>query len=149
MERNPLLPPVTPESAPFWEGAGRGELRVQRCIDTERLIFPPRTLSPWGRHRTPEWVAVSGFGTIWSYVVVHPPLLPYFAERAPYNVLVVSLDEDSRVRLVGNWVSGAGEWPSAPRGGQPSIGERVKVVFDPPVEGHAFPRWMSVPGQRE
>jgi len=149
MEGNPLLPPLTPESAPFWEGAARGELRVQRCIDTGHLVFPPRPLSPWGRHLVPEWVTVSGLGSVWSYVVVHPPLLPYFAERAPYNVVVVSLDEDPGVRLVGNWVSGAGEWPSTPRDGPPSIGERVQVVFDPPMDGRALPRWVSVLGASE
>ncbi len=145
-EDHPLLPSRTPESTPFWEGAARGELRLQRCVDTGRLLFPPRALSPWGGHRAPEWVTVSGLGSIWSYVLVHPPLLPYFGERAPYNVVLVSLDEDPAVRLVGNWVSGVGAWPSTPREGPPSIGERVQVVFDPPLDGVALPRWVSVPG---
>ena len=37
-------------------------------------------------------------------MVAHPPLLPWFAERAPYNVIVVALDEDPTIRLVGNLV---------------------------------------------
>ena len=98
---NPLRPPVTPESEPFWEGALRGELRVQRCLDTGRLLFPPRLLSPFGAHREPEWVSVSGRGSVWSFVAAHPPLLPYFNERAPYNVILVALEEDPRVRLRG------------------------------------------------
>lgn len=148
-DRNPLLPPVTPDSAPFWEGASRGELRVQRCPDTGRLLFPPRPLSPWGGHREPEWVALSGRGSIWSFVVVHPPLLPYFADRAPYNVVVVALEEDPTVRLVGNWVHAAGAWPAAPDAAEPTIGERVRVVFDPPEGGVALPRWVSDPSERE
>ena len=35
----------------------------------------------------------------------HPPLLPAFAELAPYNVVVVALDEDPALRLVGNLVA--------------------------------------------
>lgn len=149
MEGNPLLPPVTAESAPFWEGAAQGELRVQRCTDTRRLFFPPRSISPWGTHRAPEWVGVSGLARIWSYVMVHPPLLPYFGERAPYNVVIVALDEDPRLRMVGNWVSEVGEWSRSPGGEEPSIGGRVKVVFDSPVEGVALPRWISDPDRLE
>ena len=55
-----LMPPVDETNAAFWEGARIGELRVQRCVDTGRLIFPPRSRSPWGLHAEPAWeVAVS------------------------------------------------------------------------------------------
>lgn len=142
-DSHPLSPPPTPESQPFWEGTSRGELRVQRCRDTGRLLFPPRLLSPWGSHREPEWVAVSGRGTIWSFVMAHPPLLPYFAERAPYNVVLVALEEDTNVRMVGNWVAGQGRWPEAPDARPPAIGDRVQVVFDPLESGIWLPRWVS------
>ena len=75
MAEGPVLPVPEPEALPFFEAAARGELRVQRCVDTGRLIFPPRPMSPWGEHREPEWVTVSGRGNIWSFVVPHPPLL--------------------------------------------------------------------------
>ena len=44
--------------------------------------------------------------TVWSYVVPHPPLLAPYSDLAPYNVIVVSLDEDPNLRFVGNLVSG-------------------------------------------
>jgi hypothetical protein len=146
-DENPLRPPVTPESEPFWEGALRGELRVQRCLDTGRLLFPPRLLSPFGAHREPEWVSVSGRGSVWSFVAAHPPLLPYFNERAPYNVILVALEEDPRVRLVGNLVSGESAWPGENSGPKPRIGQLVRAVFDPPEEGIALPRWIPVEGE--
>jgi uncharacterized OB-fold protein len=147
---NPLLPPINEENETFWQAARRGELWLQRCRDTERFLFPPRLLSPWGRHRAPEWVAVSGRGVIWSYVVPHPPLLPYFSERAPYNVILVALEEDPRIRLVGNLVARqAGELNEV----DPEtieIGTPVRVVFDPPhpsgpSEGEPpLPRWLRI-----
>ncbi len=142
MSGNPLLPPVDEDNEAFWEGARRGELRVQRCLDTGRLIFPPRPLSPWGGHAAPEWVAVSGRGTIWSYVVPHPPLLPYFGERAPYNVILVALEEDPSIRLVGNLLAReGGEWNEI----DPAtieIGTPVRVVFDPTEPEFPLPRWV-------
>jgi hypothetical protein len=54
-----------------------------------------------------EWEVMSGHGTIWSFVVPHPPLLPAYAELAPYNAIIVSLDEDPSLRFVGNLVTSA------------------------------------------
>jgi hypothetical protein len=82
---------------------------------------------------------MSGKGRIWSYVVPHPPLLPAYAELAPYNVIVVELAEAPRVRLVGNLVSGA----DAPLGSLPPerirIGAKVQVVFERTAH---LPQWI-------
>ena len=43
----------------------------------------------------------SGRGTVWSFVVPHPPLLPAYAEQAPYNVIVVALGPDEHLPAVG------------------------------------------------
>ena len=137
-----LLPPIEPESAPFFEGTRNGELRVQRCIDTGRLIFPPRAASPWGTHAAPEWVTVSGRGRVWSVVVPHPPLLPQFGDVAPYNVVVVELDEDPTVRLVGNVVSEAGAPLDSVEPHSVEIGARVRDVFDAVTDEITLPRWV-------
>jgi uncharacterized OB-fold protein len=137
-----LLPAVDEDAAPFWEGCRRGELRVQRCAGTGRLIFPPRPMSPWDPHREPTWTAVSGRGTIWSFVVPHPPLLPQFAERAPYNVIAVALDEDPAVRLIGNLVARAGGPIDEIDPRTIEIGARVRVVFERVSDAIHMPRWM-------
>jgi uncharacterized OB-fold protein len=36
---------------------------------------------------------VAGTGTVASYTVLYPPVLPAFADRVPYNAVVVQLDE--------------------------------------------------------
>lgn len=137
-----LLPPIDPVAAPFWEGARRGELRLQQCSQTGRLIFPPRPMSPWAPRAEPRWTAVSGRGTIWSFVVPHPPLLPQFAELAPYNVILVALEEDARVRLVGNLVPEAGAAINAIDPVSIEIGARVRVVFERVSDEIHLPRWL-------
>jgi uncharacterized OB-fold protein len=133
---------IDAHSAPFFEGCRKGELRVQQCSATSRLIFPPRPLSPWAPHAKPSWTRVSGRGTIWSFVVPHPPLLPPFDALAPYNVILVALDEDPAVRLVGNLLPAEGAGigdidPAAIR-----IGARVRVVFERVTDEITLPRWV-------
>ena len=137
-----LLPVIDEDSAPFWEAARRGELVMQGCASCGRLRFPPRPMCPRCQSLDHEWVPMSGRGTVWSFVVPHPPLLPAFAELAPYNVVVVALDEDPALRLVGNLVAS----PEGPINEiDPEtirIGMPVRVVFQAAGEDIVLPRWM-------
>lgn len=137
-----LLPQIDEDSAPFFEGARRGELRIQRCSETGRFIFPPRPISPWAPAAAPVWTTVSGRGTIWSYVVPHPPLLPQFGEIAPYNVILVALDEDPMIRLVGNLVARAGGPINEVDPSAIEIGSAVRVVFERIDDTISLPRWV-------
>lgn len=138
-----LRPVPWGDAAAFWEGVARGKLRVPRCPDTGRLFFPPTPVSPYGSHRPPDWVPVSGRGRIWSFIVPHPPLMAQFADLRPFPVAVVELDEDRRVRLVGPVVAAPGAHLDSLDPGTLSIGQRV-VVDLPAVDGDeaVVPRWI-------
>ena len=142
MITDPPLPLVDELTAPFWEGALAGELRMQTCAECGRMRFPPRPMCPWCRSLVSAWRGVSGRGTVWSCVVPHPPLLPAFEPVAPYNVVVVALDEDPMLRLVGNLVAS----PDGPINeidpATIGIGERVRVVFQRVADDVALPRWV-------
>ena len=129
------------DSGPFWEAAARGELRVQRCADCGRRRLPPRPMCPACRSLRHDWEVMSGRGTIWSFVVPHPPLLPAYAELAPYNVITVALTEDPNLRLVGNLVASASGAINEIDPATIRIGEPVHVVFQT-VDGVALPRWV-------
>ncbi|MFE7167077.1 Zn-ribbon domain-containing OB-fold protein [Streptomyces sp. NPDC057616] len=134
-----MLSPVTDaDGAPFWGYARQGELRVQACASCGELRFPPRPCCPHCRSFESEWRRVCGQGRIWSYVVPHPPLLPGYAEQAPYNVVVVELAEAPRIRLVGNLVAEAGARLDSVPPERIRIGARVQVVFD----ADGLPRWV-------
>jgi uncharacterized OB-fold protein len=89
-----------------------------------------------------DWPVMSGRATIWSFVVSHPPLLPAYAALAPYNVIVVALDEDQTIRLVGNLVSNDNGAINEVDPSTMEIGEPVRVVFQLIDEGTALPRWV-------
>ncbi len=142
MSQDLLLPFIDDDSEPFWEGTRRGELRMQQCAETGRLIFPPRPMSPWGQHTEPTWITVSGRGTIWSFAVPHPPLLPQFAELAPYNVILVALEEDPTIRMIGNLVAREGGPIDEIDPASIEIGTPVRAVFERVTEEIAMPRWV-------
>jgi uncharacterized OB-fold protein len=91
-----------------------------------------------------RWDLMSGKGSVWSWVVAHPPLLPAFQAFAPYVVAVVSLDEDEDLRLVANLVSGPDSDINSVPPESVTIGMPVGVVFQPAGEDIVLPRWMPV-----
>lgn len=142
METSWLLPDLDDdESRPFWEWTARGELRIQHCADCGRPRMPPRPMCPACNSLRNDWKPMSGRGAVWSFVVAHPPLLPAFAALAPYNVVVVALEEHPGLRLVGNLVAS----PDGPINEvDPTtirIGEPVHVVFQKVDDVH-LPRWL-------
>lgn len=136
-----LLPVPDDDGAPFWEYAARGELRVQSCAGCGELRFPPRPCCPHCQSFDSEWRRMSGRGRIWSYVLPHPPLLPAYAEQAPYNAVVVELAEAPRIRLVGNVVTTPDARLDSLDPAKLRIGAPVKVAFTD-QDGMRVPRWL-------
>lgn len=142
MESAFLLPNVEdPDSAGFWAGTAAGELRMQRCADCGVRRMPPRPMCFACRSLRHVWEPLSGRGTVWSFVVVHPPLLPAYAALAPYNVITVALDEDPALRLVGNLIAAPDAAINSVDPATIRIGEPVRVVFQS-IDDVALPRWL-------
>jgi uncharacterized OB-fold protein len=138
-----LLPDAEdPEAAEFWAGCARNELLVQTCTSCGLRRMPPRPMCPRCRSLEFRWDEMSGRGTIWSFIVPHPPLLPAYQELAPYNVIVVALDEDPTLRMVGNLVATPDGAINEIDPVTIRIGEPVHAVFQR-VEDVVLPRWMK------
>jgi len=123
------LPQIDEENRPFWEGCQQGELRVQKCTNCGHI----RHLSPAcpqclkSGH---EWIAASGKGTVYSWIVVHQRYNRAFEEELPYNVTIVELEEGPRI--VTSLVDVENENIKA--------GTPVEVVFDPVTDEITLPR---------
>jgi uncharacterized OB-fold protein len=86
--------PVPDEaSAPFFEGAARGELMLQRCGSCGAFMWPvkPRCVECFSD--AVEWTPASGRAELYSFVVVHQRY-PGFEE--PYIVATVVTPEGVR-----------------------------------------------------
>jgi uncharacterized OB-fold protein len=142
METAWLLPDLRdPTTAPFWEGCARGELLVQACASCGLRRMPPRPMCPHCRSLETRWELTSGRGRVWSFIVPHPPLLPAFAEVAPYNALIVELEEDPMIRFAGNLVTSADGEINEIDPATIEIGEPVQVVFHQ-IDDVSLPRWI-------
>ena len=137
-----LLPDLDDEtSAAFWAGTERGELLVQACGACGVWRMPPRPMCHRCQSISVRWVATSGRATIWSFIVPRPPLLPAYAELAPYNAIVVALDEDPAIRFVGNLLASPDGAINDIDPATITIGEPVRVVFQT-VDDVSLPRWV-------
>ncbi len=87
------VPPVTPETAPWWAGCARGELLLQRCAACGHKQHYPRQLCAACGHRELVWEAASGRGRIRSYTVIRRAVSAAFAEDTPYVVALIELEE--------------------------------------------------------
>jgi uncharacterized OB-fold protein len=95
------------DTAPFWDGCRGHRLLLQRCDECATWRFPPRPRCPACRSDRADWREASGRGAVESYTICHPPVLPAFADRAPYDVIVVRLEEGPLI--VSNLTSGSPE----------------------------------------
>jgi uncharacterized OB-fold protein/acyl dehydratase len=136
-------PAITHDNAFFFEGVRQGTLLIQRCVACSRLRHPPRpACASCGSF---EWdtVTSSGWGTVFSFVVVHHPQVTGF--DYPLPIAVVELEEGTR--LVADLI---GVEPADVRIGMSVFAEMVAVddeltlpMFRPAVplgaEGGAVP----------
>ena len=83
-----------------------------------------------GRYWMPYRQAVSGRGRIWSFIEVHPPVLPAFMPYAPYPVVLVELEEAVGLRLVGNVVHQRGAGIDSVNLSELEIGRPVTALID-------------------
>ena len=90
-------PAVTPETAPYWDGARTGKLLLQRCVGCRAVRFYPRRACPSCWSEDAEWIEASGQGRVHSFTVIHRPPAPAFASRVPYVVALVDLAEGPRM----------------------------------------------------
>ena len=142
LEGWPLPATEDPQDETFWKKTKEGKHVVEACSDCGRLRFPPRPMCPWCQSQATEWKEMSGKGRIWSFCVSHPPLIPVFAERAPYPVVIVELDEDPTIRMVGNLVASKDGEINEVDLDKIQIGEAVSVVFHEMADDVTLPRWV-------
>jgi uncharacterized OB-fold protein len=130
------LPTPSPLTRPFWEGTALGEFRIQTCGRCGAAIFYPRPSCTACGSPELSWRAASGRGTVYTYTVARRPTHPAFADRVPYVIAIVELEEGPRVTT-----EIVGCDPDAVR-----IGLPVRVDFEPPVDGIALPVFRPAAG---
>jgi hypothetical protein len=113
-------PHPSPVSRPFWDACARHELVLQRCAACSAAVFYPRPGCPACGSTRLEWEPASGSGTLYSYTVARRATHRKLADRVPYVIAIVELDEGPRLTstVVGTDVDAL------------TIGARLQVDFE-------------------
>ncbi len=142
IETIPLPTTDDPVDCAFWQSCLNGTLLIQSCSDCGHVQHPPRAMCPRCQSMELAWIPASGNGTIWSYTIPHPPLLPAFAEIAPYIVAVVEPDDFPGIRIVGALADPTGGTIGGIAPDAVAIGAPVRLTFVRLADDVALPCWF-------
>ena len=124
-ERNPL-------NTPYWDSLAGGALSFQRCSSCGHAWLPVRSECPHCLEADWAWEAATGGAKLISWVVYHTAFHPAFANRLPYTVAVVELDDGPR--LLSNVLG-------VDAGSPLTIDQRLRLVIED-ESGTAVPRFV-------
>jgi uncharacterized OB-fold protein len=100
-------PPMSTAGEPYWEATRDRRLVLPWCLGCGRAHWFPREACPHCLGGEIEWRDASGRGVVHAASVMPKPAMPMLADRVPYVVALVDLDEG--VRLMTNIVEVAAE----------------------------------------
>jgi uncharacterized OB-fold protein len=127
-----IAPSTTRDTQFFWDGVKTNRLLIQRCSACRALRHPPRPMCPRCNALTWDTVESSGRGRVYSFVMPQHPPFPWMEQ--PYIVVLVELDEGTR--LVSNLCG------IAP--GAVTIGMPVEVFYEQFDDGLVLPQFRPV-----
>lgn len=128
------VPTIDADGARYWEGARAGKLLLQRCGGCGVVRFYPRHLCPACWSPDHAWIEASGRGRVHSFTIIHRPPSPEFADRVPYVVALIDLDEGPRMmtNVIGDAALSV------------AIDDPVAVTFEERAGGFMLPQFTRV-----
>ena len=120
--------------APVWDACREHVFLVHRCTACGRAYWPASTCLDHGS-ASMAWEPASGRGEVFTFTVVHHAYDPSLADRLPYAVAVVRLDEGPFFHT-----DVVGCDPAAVH-----VGMRVHAVFDDLDDEATIPRFTPDP----
>lgn len=115
---------------PMWDSIGARAMKLQCCKGCGAFRYPPGPVCPECLSEESEWTALSGRGTIASWVIFHRGYLP--AYPPPYNVIAVRLAEGPIMISNLEGPGPQGSWIGAP----------VSLVYATMPDGFVLPRFV-------
>jgi uncharacterized protein len=132
------LPTITSEARPFWEGAAKQKLLMQRCLECSAYIWTPRpSCFECGSENT-QWQELSGCGEVYSFTVIRQVVgraaSQAFEQDIPYVIAWIDLDEGPRMitNVIGCPVENV------------KLGMKVSVIFEQQSPDIWLPKFKPV-----
>ena len=132
-----LIPVPDALSQPFWDAVSERRLVLQHCSACDRLQYPPQQdCQDCGLAATLAWKEVQGKAHIAAYIVIEDGRLIRRMSDQPYNLAMVTLDEDPRVNFYSN-LPGTSPY-------EVPVGAAVEVTFEEVAPGRLIHEWRVV-----
>jgi uncharacterized protein len=132
-----LIPFPDTLSQPFWDAVNERRLVLQHCSACDRLQYPPQqACHVCGSPANLAWKEVLGKGHIAAYIVIEDGRLNRRMPDQPYNLAMVTLDEDPRVNFYSN-LPGISPY-------EVPVGAAVEVTFEEVAAGRLIHEWRVV-----
>jgi uncharacterized OB-fold protein len=130
--------PVPDEATkPFWRGAQRGNLMIQKCSSCGNYYHPPEPFCLKCLSEDLVFVQVSGYGRIRGYSEVRAGARHgFFKDAVPYIIASIELTEQADLILYSN-IRGA-------KLADVSVGAEVKAIFESASDGMTIPEFKLV-----
>jgi uncharacterized protein len=133
------LPPV-PAPGPlaqfFWDAIAQKRLEILRCNQCGHYVHYPRPICDKCLGQSLSPAPVSGLGTLYSWTEVRQAFHPYFADRLPYLLAVVELEEEPGLKVTTN-LTDVGDH-------QLHCGLPVELTFQEVAPGFVLPLFRPV-----
>lgn len=121
---------------PYYDACNEGRLVIQGCKTCGNLQHPAARACKQCGGSDMEWKPVSGRGKIYEYGVVHDCPIKELQADQPFNVAVITLEEDSRIQFYSHL-------PGVPVDEVP-VGATVQVDMETTPNGQKVPEWRVV-----
>lgn len=119
---SPPLPVADELTQFFWDGLGRQELCIQRCLACGMYIHYPKPICRFCQSRELQGERVSGRATLHSWTIAVQAFDPFWVQKLPYTLATVELEEQAGLMILTQIVDCAEEELRA--------GMRLEVVFE-------------------
>lgn len=113
----------------YWRASENHELRLQECGSCGVIRFPPTNYCGQCLSDDFQWMRAQGGGKVWSWVRFHRSYYKDMADRVPYIVALIQLDEGP---MMASTVTNED-------GGDLVCGARVELEFGSARDGKAAP----------
>ena len=132
-----LIPEADDLSRPFWDAVNSRRLMLQHCTACDKLQYPPKPVC----HACDSadqlgWKDVEGRGHVATFIVIEDGRLNRRMPDQPYNLAMVTLDEDPSVNFYSNL-------PGVPSYDVP-VGSAVEITFEEVAPGQLIHEWQVI-----
>ncbi|MFV0296551.1 MAG: Zn-ribbon domain-containing OB-fold protein [Hyphomicrobiaceae bacterium] len=81
----------------WWDALSRDEVTMPTCALCDARFFPPQAHCPTCGSADWRCQQTDGVGRLYSWVVIHRAFSPEVADKVPYAIVAVDLDDGGRI----------------------------------------------------